>query len=233
MVHRGLRIHIGAHGEQPMGRNYHQELFFAKSGGLSNYEVASCVDHWIHFSLLLQSFFKQLQTTPSPQLNFSRRWKQWLSVNWRTYLPRIDLLGGLACYQKDAENAAVQSQFWAWCEFTLCQLTPWHSLLDPYIRYIPRNRTYLESSTIMLLFALSFSQLHSLIPQSHSVCPGILERPGKNTSQNPGKSAFDNRLICVFRSHNGSWILCARASSAGIYCFLQILGDKVSSLVQI
>ncbi|KAJ4475757.1 hypothetical protein J3R30DRAFT_3294092 [Lentinula aciculospora] len=39
MAHEGLRIHIGAHGEQPMGHNYHAEMFFAKSGGLSNYEV--------------------------------------------------------------------------------------------------------------------------------------------------------------------------------------------------
>ncbi|KAJ3798012.1 hypothetical protein GGU11DRAFT_27909 [Lentinula aff. detonsa] len=39
MVHDGLKIHIGAHGEQPMGHNYHAEMFFTKSGGLTNYEV--------------------------------------------------------------------------------------------------------------------------------------------------------------------------------------------------
>ncbi|CAL1703396.1 unnamed protein product [Somion occarium] len=39
MVHKGLRAHIGAHGEPPLGLNYHEEMFFAKAGGLSNYEV--------------------------------------------------------------------------------------------------------------------------------------------------------------------------------------------------
>ncbi|KAJ8474259.1 hypothetical protein ONZ45_g16009 [Pleurotus djamor] len=39
MVRRGLRSHIGAHGEPPLGLNYHAEMSFAKAGGLSNYEV--------------------------------------------------------------------------------------------------------------------------------------------------------------------------------------------------
>jgi hypothetical protein len=39
MVGRGLRAHIGAHGEPPLGLMYHQEMFYAKAGGLNNYEV--------------------------------------------------------------------------------------------------------------------------------------------------------------------------------------------------
>ncbi|KAL1720580.1 hypothetical protein EV715DRAFT_271890 [Schizophyllum commune] len=39
LAHRGVPVHIGAHGEQPMGLNYHSELWFSKQGGLSNYEV--------------------------------------------------------------------------------------------------------------------------------------------------------------------------------------------------
>ncbi|EIN12910.1 hypothetical protein PUNSTDRAFT_60526 [Punctularia strigosozonata HHB-11173 SS5] len=40
MVHdHGLRAHIGAHGEQPLGLNYHAEMWFARQGGLTNYEV--------------------------------------------------------------------------------------------------------------------------------------------------------------------------------------------------
>lgn len=39
MVQRGLSTHIGAHGEPPLGLMYHQEMAFAKAGGLSNYEV--------------------------------------------------------------------------------------------------------------------------------------------------------------------------------------------------
>ncbi|KAG1734440.1 uncharacterized protein EDB91DRAFT_1146890 [Suillus paluster] len=53
MVHRGLRAHIGAHGEPPLGLMYHQEMFYAKSGGLSNYEVirAATADAAITFGL--------------------------------------------------------------------------------------------------------------------------------------------------------------------------------------
>jgi hypothetical protein len=53
MVHRGLRAHIGAHGEPPLGLMYHQEMFYAKAGGLSNYEVirAATADAAITFGL--------------------------------------------------------------------------------------------------------------------------------------------------------------------------------------
>lgn len=39
MVQKGLHAHIGAHGENPLGLMYHQEMWFARQGGLSNYEV--------------------------------------------------------------------------------------------------------------------------------------------------------------------------------------------------
>ncbi|KAI9569027.1 hypothetical protein HD554DRAFT_2204740 [Boletus coccyginus] len=39
LVHSGLSAHIGGHGESPLGLMYHQEMAFAKAGGLSNYEV--------------------------------------------------------------------------------------------------------------------------------------------------------------------------------------------------
>ncbi|KXN80760.1 hypothetical protein AN958_07836, partial [Leucoagaricus sp. SymC.cos] len=35
----GLLTHIGAHGEHPLGLNYHAEMWFVKQGGLSNYDV--------------------------------------------------------------------------------------------------------------------------------------------------------------------------------------------------
>ena len=41
MVHKGLKTFIGAHGEPPLGVNYHAEMFFAKAGGLSNYEASA------------------------------------------------------------------------------------------------------------------------------------------------------------------------------------------------
>jgi hypothetical protein len=39
MVKMGLNAHIGAHGEAPLGLNYHAEMFFARQGGLNNFEV--------------------------------------------------------------------------------------------------------------------------------------------------------------------------------------------------
>ena len=39
MVRKGLKAHIGAHGEPPMGHNYHSEMAFTQAGGLTNYEV--------------------------------------------------------------------------------------------------------------------------------------------------------------------------------------------------
>ncbi|KAH8835051.1 hypothetical protein DL96DRAFT_1572673 [Flagelloscypha sp. PMI_526] len=39
MVRKGLKAHIGAHGEPPLGFNYHEEMGFAAMGGLSNYET--------------------------------------------------------------------------------------------------------------------------------------------------------------------------------------------------
>lgn len=41
MVRKGLKAHIGAHGEPPLGLNYHAEMHFAQLGGLSNYEVGT------------------------------------------------------------------------------------------------------------------------------------------------------------------------------------------------
>ncbi|KAH8830826.1 hypothetical protein DL96DRAFT_1594464 [Flagelloscypha sp. PMI_526] len=35
----GLSSHVGAHGEQPFGLNYHREMSFIAEGGLSNFEV--------------------------------------------------------------------------------------------------------------------------------------------------------------------------------------------------
>ncbi|KAF8810077.1 hypothetical protein BYT27DRAFT_7162151 [Phlegmacium glaucopus] len=39
MVHKGLLANIGAHGEPPLGVNYHAEMGFTAKGGLNNYEV--------------------------------------------------------------------------------------------------------------------------------------------------------------------------------------------------
>ena len=40
LIRKGLKAHIGAHGEPPLGVNYHAEMFFTRQGGLTNYEVS-------------------------------------------------------------------------------------------------------------------------------------------------------------------------------------------------
>jgi hypothetical protein len=40
MVRKGLLANIGAHGEPPLGLNYHAELDFFAAGGLNNFEVS-------------------------------------------------------------------------------------------------------------------------------------------------------------------------------------------------
>ncbi|KAJ3838794.1 hypothetical protein F5878DRAFT_725021 [Lentinula raphanica] len=46
MVPLGLKTLIGAHGEPPLGLNYHYELFFTQQGGLSNYETLQAATSW-------------------------------------------------------------------------------------------------------------------------------------------------------------------------------------------
>ena len=40
LIRKGLKAHIGAHGEPPLGVNYHAEMWYTQSGGLTNYEVS-------------------------------------------------------------------------------------------------------------------------------------------------------------------------------------------------
>ncbi|EMD34385.1 hypothetical protein CERSUDRAFT_117254 [Gelatoporia subvermispora B] len=80
MVRKGLRTHIGAHGEAPLGYNYHAELWFTRQGGLTNYEVlrAATVDAAI--TLGIDSAVGSL--TPGKLADFV------------VYPPGVDLLDG-------------------------------------------------------------------------------------------------------------------------------------------
>jgi hypothetical protein len=49
MVAMGQLTHIGAHGEPPLGFNYHAEMGFANIGGLSNYEVCLFIPRCYYF----------------------------------------------------------------------------------------------------------------------------------------------------------------------------------------
>lgn len=61
MVHKGLLANIGAHGEPPLGLNYHAEMVFTAKGGLSNYEVKGSIWFYRFHSYLI--FFVKIGDT--------------------------------------------------------------------------------------------------------------------------------------------------------------------------
>ncbi|CCM03690.1 uncharacterized protein FIBRA_05835 [Fibroporia radiculosa] len=80
MVHKGLRAHIGAHGEPPLGLNYHSEMFFTQQGGLTNYEVIRAATSDAAITLGIDSSVGSL--TPGKLADFV------------VYKPGVDLLEG-------------------------------------------------------------------------------------------------------------------------------------------
>jgi len=62
MVHRGLRAHIGAHGEAPLGLMYHAEMRFFEAGGLSPYEVLRAATRDAAITLGLDSSIGSLES---------------------------------------------------------------------------------------------------------------------------------------------------------------------------
>ncbi|TFY58581.1 hypothetical protein EVJ58_g6333 [Rhodofomes roseus] len=80
MVHKGLRAHIGAHGEPPLGLNYHAEMFFTQQGGLTNYEVIRAATSDAATTLGIYSSLGSL--TPGKLADFV------------VYKPGVDLLEG-------------------------------------------------------------------------------------------------------------------------------------------
>ncbi|CAA7266376.1 unnamed protein product [Cyclocybe aegerita] len=81
MVQKGLLANIGAHGEPPIGMNYHGEMAFTGAGGLSNYEVIRAAT---------SSGAKTLGMFPS--LGSLSRGKL---ADFIIYPPEIDLLEGV------------------------------------------------------------------------------------------------------------------------------------------
>lgn len=46
MTKRGLNGNVGAHGEPPVGLNYHEEMWFFSQGGMTPYEVGSILQSY-------------------------------------------------------------------------------------------------------------------------------------------------------------------------------------------
>ncbi|KAE9398333.1 hypothetical protein BT96DRAFT_957632 [Gymnopus androsaceus JB14] len=108
MVHEGLRIHIGAHGEQPMGHNFHAEMFFTKSGGLTNYEVlqAATVNAASTLGIL-----PSVGTLAVGKL-----------ADFLIYMPGIDLLGGPV--EETTKLRYVSRGGRIWDAFTMTEVWP-------------------------------------------------------------------------------------------------------------
>ncbi|KAI0648336.1 hypothetical protein C8Q79DRAFT_1008671 [Trametes meyenii] len=98
LVHKGLKAHIGAHGEQPLGVNYHAEMFFTKAGGLTNYEVLRAATSDAALTLGIDDAVGSL--TPGKLADFV------------VYPPGVDLLEGDISLTRDIRFVARGGRIW-------------------------------------------------------------------------------------------------------------------------
>ncbi|KAI0637449.1 hypothetical protein C8Q77DRAFT_1155282 [Trametes polyzona] len=98
MVRKGLKAHIGAHGEIPLGFNYHAEMFFTKAGGLTNYEVLRAATSDAAVTLGIDSSVGSL--TPGKLADFV------------VYPPGVDLLEGDIKSTKDIRFVVRGGRVW-------------------------------------------------------------------------------------------------------------------------
>ncbi|OCH90621.1 hypothetical protein OBBRIDRAFT_887531 [Obba rivulosa] len=98
MVRKGLRTHIGAHGEPPLGRNYHAEMWFTRQGGLTNYEVLRAATLDAAITLGIDSALGSL--TPGKLADFV------------VYPPGVDLLDGQIVGSRNISYVAKGGRLW-------------------------------------------------------------------------------------------------------------------------
>lgn len=137
LVRRGLKAHIGAHGEFPLGFNYHSEMFFAKLGGLSNYEVSlTCGIHRPH--LIMSTVPQVLRAATSDAAitlgidNSVGSLTPGKLADFVIYPPGVDLLEGDISGTKDIRLVARGGRVWD--ASTLTEVWPvpgWRESLPP------------------------------------------------------------------------------------------------------
>ncbi|KAJ7890504.1 hypothetical protein B0H14DRAFT_3081659 [Mycena olivaceomarginata] len=98
MVHKGLKINIGAHGENPYGVNYHAEMKFTQQGGLTNYETLRAATSDAAITLGL---FSSLGSLSKGKL-----------ADLIVYPPGIDLLEGDISQTRELRLVAIGGRFW-------------------------------------------------------------------------------------------------------------------------
>ncbi|KAJ7898463.1 hypothetical protein B0H13DRAFT_2520490 [Mycena leptocephala] len=98
MVHKGLKVHVGAHGENPYGVNYHAEMWFTQQGGLTNYETLQAATSSAAITLGL---FPSLGSLSAGKL-----------ADLIVYPPGIDLLEGDISQTRELQLVARGGRFW-------------------------------------------------------------------------------------------------------------------------
>ncbi|KAJ6581530.1 hypothetical protein B0H19DRAFT_1207473 [Mycena capillaripes] len=98
MVHKGLKVHVGAHGENPYGVNYHAEMMFTKEGGLTNYETLQAATSSAAITLGL---FPSLGSLSPGKL-----------ADLIVYRPGIELLEGDISQTREIRLVARGGRFW-------------------------------------------------------------------------------------------------------------------------
>ncbi|KAJ7833499.1 hypothetical protein B0H13DRAFT_2428395 [Mycena leptocephala] len=98
MVHKGLKVHVGAHGESPYGVNYHAEMWFTQQGGLTNYETLQAATSSAAITLGL---FPSLGSLSAGKL-----------ADLIVYPPGIDLLEGDISQTRELQLVARGGRFW-------------------------------------------------------------------------------------------------------------------------
>ncbi|KIK54484.1 hypothetical protein GYMLUDRAFT_177108 [Collybiopsis luxurians FD-317 M1] len=112
MVPRGLKTLVGAHGEPPLGLNYHYEMFFTQQGGLSNYEVLQAATSW---AAQVFGMFDSLGSLSPGKL-----------ADFLVYPPKVDLLQGPILDTLKLQFVARGGRIWV--AETLEQLFPWREV---------------------------------------------------------------------------------------------------------
>ncbi|KAJ7224315.1 hypothetical protein GGX14DRAFT_649568 [Mycena pura] len=98
MMHKGLKLHIGAHGENPLGVNYHAEMRFAQEGGLTNYETLQTATS---FAARTLGLFPSLGSVSEGKL-----------ADLVVYPPTVNLLEGDISQTRDILLVARGGRFW-------------------------------------------------------------------------------------------------------------------------
>ena len=118
MVEKGLLAHIGAHGEPPLGLNYHAEMYFTQQGGLSNYEVRRDCACWALDEAHPNMLNQVIRAATSSAAKTLGLWSSLGSLSigkladYLVYPPGVDLLDGDISETRNIRFVARGGRIW-------------------------------------------------------------------------------------------------------------------------